>query len=69
MLFRKNMPRSCSYCCFGTKQEDNRILCAKRGIVEDTFSCYRFKYDPCKRQPMKAKTPDFDAFKEEDFTL
>ena len=69
MLFRKDIPRSCSYCRFGTRLDDTHILCTKRGTVEDIFSCRSFKYDPFKRQPPKPKAPDFGSFTEEDFTL
>ena len=69
MLFRKNMPKSCAYCRFGTKLDEEQILCTKKGLVEITSSCRRFKYDPCKRQPLKAKAPNFEAYNEEDFTL
>ena len=69
MLFRKDIPRSCTYCRFGTKLDDGHILCMKRGVVDDTYSCRKFKYDPCKRQPPKPKAPDFASYKEEDFEL
>lgn len=69
MLFRKNMPRSCAYCSHGTKLDDDQILCTKKGVVDISCSCGRFKYDPCKRQPVKAKALDFDTFEDEDFML
>ena len=69
MLFRKNMPRSCTYCRYGTKLDENQILCTKRGVVDISFSCRKFKYDPCKRHPLKAKAPDFESYNDEDFTL
>ena len=69
MLFRKNMPRSCAYCRYGTQLDEDQILCTKRGVVDISFSCRKFKYDPCKRQPVKAKAPDFKSYNDEDFTL
>ncbi len=69
MLFRKNMPGSCAYCKHGTKLDKDQILCTKRGIVDISSACGRFKYDPCKRQPLKSKALDFESFDEEDFTL
>ena len=69
MLFRKNMPRSCCYCSYGTKIDEDHVLCTKRGVVDIAASCRKFNYEPCKRQPLKAKAPDFDSYKEDDFKL
>ena len=69
MLFRKKIQRSCGYCTFGTQLDDDTVLCTKRGIVPIYKACRKFKYDPCKRIPMKMKTPDFSKFKDEDFSL
>lgn len=69
MLFRKKMQKSCSYCTFGTQLDDTTVLCTKRGIMPIYKACRKFKYDPCKRVPLKAKAPDFSRFKKEDFTL
>ncbi len=69
MLFRKDLPRSCSYCVWGTKIDDTQVLCVKRGIVSDGSSCRKYAYDPCKRCPPKPKEPDFDQYKDSDFSL
>ena len=69
MLFRKKIERSCSYCKFGTRLEDEEILCAKKGIVPMYGKCRKFQYDPLKRIPKKAKAQNFEAFKDEDFSL
>ncbi len=69
MLFRKKMPRSCSYCQHGTAIENDQVLCLKRGVVSATDRCRKFRYDPCKRIPPKMKPLDFDKYNEEDFTL
>lgn len=69
MLFRKKMPRSCAYCTYGAKIEDEMIVCAKRGIVPISGSCRKFKYDPCKRIPLKQKTMDFSKYDDHDFSL
>ena len=69
MLFRKKIERSCAYCMFGTKLEDNQILCTKKGIRREVDSCRRFKYDPCKRIPGKPRALDFSRYEKEDFTL
>ena len=69
MLFRKKISRSCSYCRYAAKLTDDQILCAKKGVVDCTSPCKRFRYDPCKRIPVKAKAMDFSQYSEEDFKL
>ena len=69
MLFRKKIARSCSYCSLGTKLNDTQILCAKKGVVSVDSNCRKFRYDPCKRVPLKAKAPDFTKYNSEDFQL
>ncbi len=69
MLFRKKMPRSCSYCANGTMISDDQVLCTKYGVVSVYYKCRKFTYDPCKRTPVKAKALDFNKYKEEDFSL
>lgn len=69
MLFRKQIERSCTYCTHGTKLEDETVLCSKRGIRSCEDSCRRFRYDPCKRIPFKAKAVDFSHFTDADFSL
>lgn len=69
MLFRKKIDRSCSYCLHCTKLNDEQVLCSKRGIVDITGQCTKFKYDPCKRIPGRAKTLDFSKYDREDYSL
>ena len=69
MLFRRKQPRSCQYCRHSTKVDDGLMLCVKQGIISVDKSCRRFKYDPCKRVPVKAKALDFQKYNEEDFSL
>jgi len=69
MLFRKKIERSCSYCLYGTKLEDDQILCSKKGIRSAYLSCRKFKYDPCKRIPRKPKAMDFSKYEDQDYTL
>jgi len=69
MLFRKKIARSCDYCQFGTKLEENAVLCSKKGLKTTQDKCRKFKYDPCKRIPAKAKAMDFSKFDNEDFSL
>jgi len=69
MLFRKKIERACAYCLHGAQLEDGQILCAKKGLRPNEKTCRRFKYDPCKRIPPKAKPLDFSKYDSEDFSL
>lgn len=69
MLFRKKIERSCAYCLHGAQLEDGQILCAKKGLRSGEDNCRRFKYDPCKRIPKKAKALDFSKYDNEDYSL
>lgn len=69
MLFRKKMERSCSYCLYGTRLEPGTILCTKKGLRSEEDACRKFKYDPCKRVPSKAKALDFSKYDNADFSL
>lgn len=69
MLFRKKIERACSYCIHSAKLDDSTCLCSKRGLKNPDDSCRKFRYDPCKRVPHKAKAVDFSQFKDSDFSL
>jgi hypothetical protein len=69
MLFRKKIERSCTYCVYGTMLEEDQVLCSKKGLRSAEKPCRKFKYDPCKRIPAKAKAMDFGKYDEEDFSL
>ena len=69
MLFRKKIPRSCSYCANGVQLNDEQILCCKKGIRSLDDKCFMFRYDPCKRIPLKSKALDFSKYQSEDFSL
>lgn len=69
MLFRKKLPRVCCYCTYGTILDDGLILCIKKGVRSSDEGCRKFSYDPCKRIPPKTKSPDFDRYCQEDFSL
>lgn len=69
MLFRKKIPRSCTYCANATQIDEDHLLCTKRGVVLETDKCRKFKYDPCKRIPTKTKALDFRRFEDADFSL
>ena len=69
MLFRKKIERRCSYCIHSTRLDEDQMLCAKKGIRAPEGKCFRFRYDPCKRIPVKAKALDFSKYDQEDFSL
>lgn len=69
MLFRKKIERSCAYCIYGAHLGEEQILCHKKGMRTTLDKCRKFKYDPCKRIPLKAKPIDFCRFENEDYSL
>jgi len=69
MLFRKKIEKSCSYCIYSTKLDDEQALCVKMGVVDLYSKCRKFRYDPTKRIPPKPKAPDFEQYTQEDFSL
>lgn len=69
MLFRKQIEKSCAYCTYGVKLEDEQVLCAKKGLRALPSKCGKFRYDPTKRIPPKQKALDFQKYDDEDFTL
>lgn len=69
MLFRKKIKRSCGYCLYGAHLEGGEVLCSKKGMRTASESCWKFKYDPCKRVPLKMKAVDFSKYDKEDFSL
>lgn len=69
MLFRKKIERSCQYCAHSAKLDEESVLCVQKGVVPVTKNCRKFKYDPCKRIPTKAKALDFEKYDEKDYSL
>ena len=69
MLFRKKIVRSCNYCEYGTKMDNEHILCIKKGVVAAEGKCRKFSYDPCKRVPVKPKPIDFTKYEDQDYSL
>lgn len=69
MLFQKKIEPRCAYCERGTQLDEEKILCAKKGVVSPAGSCRAFKYDPLKRVPPLPKALDFSGLKDEDFKL
>lgn len=69
MLFRKKIEKSCSYCIHSAKLNDEQVLCAKKGIKPIDGKCMKFRYDPTKRIPVKARALDFSKYDQEDYSL
>jgi len=70
VLFRKNIEKSCSYCVHAAKTIGSEIiLCSKKGMMPIDEGCKKFKYDPLKRNPVKAKPKDFSQLDDADFSL
>lgn len=69
MLFRRKIDRYCTYCMFARKVNNEQVICEKQGIVLASHHCRRFRYDPLKRIPPKAKVQDFSKYEEKDFSL
>ena len=69
MLFRKKIERSCIYCVYSTKMDQENMLCTKKGVVPMDSACRKFRYDPFKRVPPRPKALDFSKNEEDNFSL
>lgn len=69
MLFSNKIDRACAYCVHSTELNSNVLLCARKGVVMADSKCIKFKYDPCKRIPLKPKAQGFEKYTDEDFKL
>lgn len=69
MLFRKKIEKACSYCQHGVALCNGGVLCVKKGVKGPADHCWRFRYDPFKRIPVKAKALDFSQYDADDFSL
>lgn len=67
-VFKKDLPKACKYCVYGTISAFNdEIFCKKRGVTELRDFCRSYKYDPIKRAPERQKIAD--DYKPEDFLI
>lgn len=71
MIFRKDIEKYCILCRHSRPmgEEEDQLLCPKRGIVVPNYCCRHFSYDPLKRMPPQKSVLDFSRFSDEDFTL
>jgi len=69
MLFRKNIEPRCAYCAKGNVISDREVACPRKGIVDVSYHCMAFKYDPFKRVPPRPIKLETSKLKEEDFQI
>lgn len=69
MLFRKDIEPSCAYCAYGNKVSSEKATCIKRGVVDVFGYCYKFAYDPLKREPDRPRKLQSACLSQEDFVL
>lgn len=68
LSFSKKTEKYCQYCVHGKYLEyTDEVFCAKKGFVNKFSKCIKYKYDPIKRMPIKARPNS--SFKKEDFEL
>lgn len=68
LIDKKRFEAKCEYCAFARVPDDrSMVLCTKKGLVDFSDSCRRFKYDPLKRIPVKISLNT--DFTEDDFKL
>lgn len=68
LIDKKRFEAKCEYCRYVHIPEDRSIaLCSKKGFVDFSDSCKKFRYDPLKRIPKK--TVLNTDFSYEDFNI
>ncbi len=67
-IYGNNIKPACAYCERGTKISSfEKVTCSKYGVVDDSYSCRKFIYDPTKRMPPKRVA--LPKFEKSDFSL
>ncbi len=68
LLNLKSIDKICANCAYGKHSPgETHVLCEKRGVMLNTSSCRKFKYDPLNRTP--ARPVFFGEFSAEEFVL
>lgn len=58
-LYGNRITPKCEYCIYGTRaKEGNKVLCIKRGLVNEDDKCIKYIYSPIKRIPKKRLIPN-----------
>jgi hypothetical protein len=53
--------RACAYCIHSSPLDDeDSVLCRKKGVIAADFCCRKFRYDVLKRRPRKVPLPEID---------
>jgi len=67
-LFGNRIPPSCKYCEFAVPSgRDGFLICHKKGVVMEDFSCRHYRYDPNSRTPHPPL--ELEKFEEDEFVL
>ncbi|MBR3552726.1 MAG: hypothetical protein IKN72_04980 [Clostridia bacterium] len=68
LLNERDEAPQCALCIHGTIVDgDDEVLCPRYGVMKPDGACRKYRYDPLKRKPQKAKlNTDFDP---SDFAL
>lgn len=54
-------PKVCAFCEFSCNLcAEDKMLCKKRGIVNSSYKCRKFRYDPLKRVPNSPQIIPFE---------
>ncbi|MDP4152315.1 MAG: hypothetical protein Q8865_02580 [Bacillota bacterium] len=68
MIFSKDHPKICALCEKATKITGREeLICQKRGIVREDYTCRGFRYDVFKRIPMRR--PSLPTYDKDDFSV
>lgn len=68
-LFRKEIEPRCAYCQRGSAIGEGKVACVRKGVVDDTYHCRGFRYDPLKRTPPRPVPLNTERLDAEDFVL
>ena len=67
--FRKDIEPRCAYCAHGSAVNECEVACSRRGVVDGSDHCRRFRYAPLRRVPPRPASLDPKAHSPEDFSL
>ena len=68
-LFRNKIEPRCAYCERGKDLENGTVACVHKGVVDETYHCRKFRYDPLKRTPPRPAALRDDRLSADDFAL
>ncbi|MBR2615088.1 MAG: hypothetical protein IKC69_00205 [Clostridia bacterium] len=57
---KRKLERACALCEYGREiQEGEYCICEKKGVVDPTSHCSKFRFDPLKIKVSVKKLPEF----------